>query len=290
LNADYVDGLHAAEIIARAPGKGGGGGSGSGSGDATSIKGKTVDDAAIGDQKVLTYDLGSDTIVYSTPAGSGDMTKAEYAAVEAGKVDLARNSEKLNSHTEAQVQDHAPKAHANEAHSTQMATSTELTSHTGAAAPHSGHEQTANKDQANGYAGLSASTKVAASQMPTGKIYTLFTFCVEGTLTTGINKTFEIVCGPGTFSIVKAKAHVKTAPTGQSIYVDVNKGGTTIFTTQTKRPQIAAGTTDDDSDTPDITTLAEGNVLSIDIDQVGSGTAGADLTLELVCEQTVAFT
>src|SRR4030043_90350 len=72
LDADKVDGLHAAEIIAKARIRvvGGGGGGGSGSGDAISIRGKTVDDADIGDGKVLTYKVASDKIEYSTPAGS----------------------------------------------------------------------------------------------------------------------------------------------------------------------------------------------------------------------------
>ncbi len=41
------------------------------------------------------------------------------------------------------------------------------TNHIAASAPHSGHEQTANKGQANGYAGLDASTKLATALLPT---------------------------------------------------------------------------------------------------------------------------
>jgi hypothetical protein len=112
LNADMVDGLHAVEILAKAPGKGGGGGSGGGSGDATSIKGKAVDDSAIGDGKVLGYNEGTGKIEYKAPAaGSGDMTKAVYDADDDGKVDVAENAEKLEGSTKAEVQDHAPKAH-----------------------------------------------------------------------------------------------------------------------------------------------------------------------------------
>jgi hypothetical protein len=123
---------------------------------------------------------------------------------------------------------------------------------------------------------------------PTATITRTFIFGVEGTLTTGTNKTFEIVAD-GTLTIVKVKAHVKTAPTGATLIVDVNKAGTTIFTNQANRPTIAIGATDDDSGTPDVTALAEGNVLSIDIDQIGSTVAGADLTVEVVCVQAVTF-
>src|SRR4030042_6171999 len=124
LDADKVDGLHAVEIIAKARIRvvGGGGGGGSGSGDAISIRGKTVDDADIGDGKVLTYVESSGKIEYWTPAGSGDMTKAAYATASASKVDTALNAEKLEDSTKAQVQDHAPKSHGNESHSSAFLT------------------------------------------------------------------------------------------------------------------------------------------------------------------------
>lgn len=87
--------------------------------------------------------------------------------------------------------------------------------------------------------------------------------------------------------IIKAKLVVKTAPAGSSIIVDVNKGGVTIFTTQANRPAIADGQTTGDSGTPDVTSLVEGDKITMDVDQVGSVTAGADLTIELVCKQKV---
>jgi hypothetical protein len=164
----------------------------------------------------------------------------------------------------------------------------QIDTHLAAAAPHSGHEATANKDQANGYAGLSAGSKLAASQMPTGKVKTTLSFAVTGTLTTGTDKAPTIVA-PCTLTITKVKLVVKTAPTGAAIIVDVNKNGTTIFTTQGNRPQIAIGATTGDSGTPDVTSLAEGDKITFDLDQIGSGTAGADLTVEVVADQNVVF-
>jgi hypothetical protein len=167
-------------------------------------------------------------------------------------------------------------------------THTEIDTHLAAVAPHSGHEATANKDQANGYAGLSASSKLAASQMPTGKVKTTLSFAVTGTLVVGTDKAPTLVAPCG-LTITKVKLVVKTAPTGAAIVVDVNKNGTTIFTTQANRPQIAIGATTGDSGTPDVTSLAEGDKLTIDIDQVGSTVAGADLTVEVVADQSVVF-
>jgi hypothetical protein len=119
-------------------------------------------------------------------------------------------------------------------------------------------------------------------------VKTTLTFAVTGTLTVGTDKAPTIVA-PCALTIVKAKVVVKTAPTGATLIVDVNKAGTTIFTTQANRPTIAIGATQADSGTPDVTSLAEGDKLTIDIDQVGSTIAGADLTVEVVCNQTVTL-
>lgn len=82
--------------------------------------------------------------------------------------------------------------------------------------------------------------------------------------------------------IDEVHAHVGTAPTGQALIVDVNDDGTTIFTTQGNRPQIAASANDDTSGTPDGgTAVAAGSVITVDVDQVGSGTAGADLYVSI---------
>lgn len=123
----------------------------------------------------------------------------------------------------------------------------------------------------------------------TGKVKTTLSFAVTGTLATGTDKA-PTLCAPCTLTIAKVKICVKTAPTGAALIVDVNKNGTTIFTTQGGRPSIAAGDLTDDSDTPDVTALAETDKITIDIDQVGSTIAGADLTVEVVCDQTVVFT
>lgn len=122
----------------------------------------------------------------------------------------------------------------------------------------------------------------------TAVITTTLSFAVVDTLTTGSDKAPTIVA-PCALTIVKVKVVVKTAPTGASLIVDVNKAGTTIFTTQANRPEIAIGETQADSGTPDVTALAEGDKVTIDIDQVGSTIAGADLTVEVVCTQDVAF-
>lgn len=103
-------------------------------------------------------------------------------------------------------------------------------------------------------------------------------FSKSGTLGTGTG-TFRLYF-PAASTIVDAWASVGTAPTGASLIVDVNHNGTTIFTTQTNRPTIAASGFYDASGTPDgDVTVAAGEYLTVDIDQVGSTIAGSDLTV-----------
>lgn len=73
-----------------------------------------------------------------------------------------------------------------------------------------------------------------------------------------------------------------TAPTGANLVVDVNRSGTTIFTTQANRPTVTAGTNGGVLAVPDVTTLADGDYLTVDVDQVGSVVAGADVTVGVV--------
>lgn len=78
---------------------------------------------------------------------------------------------------------------------------------------------------------------------------------------------------------------VNTAPTGADLILDLNRGAgggaaSTIFTTQANRPRILAGTYVTVVEAvPNIVAMAKYDWLTVDIDQVGSTIAGADLTL-----------
>lgn len=84
------------------------------------------------------------------------------------------------------------------------------------------------------------------------------------------------------YTIVSVRASVGTAPTGADLLVDVNKNGVTIFTTQTNRPTITAGTNTALAAAINVADIASGDYLTIDIDQVGSSVAGSDLTVQIV--------
>jgi hypothetical protein len=116
------------------------------------------------------------------------------------------------------------------------------------------------------------------------------TFSIPDTLTTGQKK--QRILAPCAITLTKVRLVVDTAPTGANLIVDVHTGtgaGTTVFTTQANRPTITAGNKTGVSTTPDVTSIAEGDEFSVYVDQIGSTIAGADLTIEVVGTQTVAF-
>ncbi|SIN72923.1 hypothetical protein [Agromyces cerinus] len=107
-------------------------------------------------------------------------------------------------------------------------------------------------------------------------------FSQGGTLATGAGQ-FRLYNRSGvTRTIQTVTAAVGTQPTGAAILVDVNISGTTIFTTQSNRPTIAVSTNEDQSGTPDVTAWTSGSYLTIDIDQIGSTVAGANLVVTVV--------
>lgn len=86
-------------------------------------------------------------------------------------------------------------------------------------------------------------------------------------------------------TISTVRAAVGTAPTGTSLIVDVNKNGTTIYGTQANRPTIAVSANTATGGTASVTSLAAGDYLTVDIDQVGSTVAGSDLTVIITLVQ-----
>lgn len=84
---------------------------------------------------------------------------------------------------------------------------------------------------------------------------------------------------PFACTIQNVRAAVGTAPTGASVIVDVNKNGSTIFTTQGNRPTIPASANVSGKSVPDVLSLVDGDYLTVDIDQIGATIAGSDLTV-----------
>jgi hypothetical protein len=85
-------------------------------------------------------------------------------------------------------------------------------------------------------------------------------------------------------TVTAVSAYARIAPTGADLVVDVNKNGTTIFTNQAHRPRILAGATTSAPTTVDLATWNPGEVLTVDIDQIGSATAGGHLSVVVVVQ------
>ena len=97
------------------------------------------------------------------------------------------------------------------------------------------------------------------------------------TVTTGVSRYMF----PYISTILGVSAMINTPPIGSDIILDVKKNGTTIFTTQANRPRIIAGANSTAAEVTNmnITSVAAGDYVTIDINQVGSTTPGADLTV-----------
>ncbi|GAV21621.1 phage tail-collar fiber domain-containing protein [Carboxydothermus pertinax] len=107
------------------------------------------------------------------------------------------------------------------------------------------------------------------------------TFCIPGDAFVKTN--FAGWLSDGNYKITRVKIYSDTAPTGADLIIDLNKNGTTIFTTQTNRPKVVAGTNAGvDVTTIEVNTLAPGDRLTLDIDQVGSTTPGGNNLLVTV--------
>jgi hypothetical protein len=100
-------------------------------------------------------------------------------------------------------------------------------------------------------------------------------------LTTGTAKvTFRL---PYAMTLTAVRASVTTAPTGSTLVVDVNEGGTSVLSTKlsidaTEKSSTTAATAAVISDSA----LADDAEITIDIDQIGATIAGAGLKLWLI--------
>lgn len=110
-------------------------------------------------------------------------------------------------------------------------------------------------------------------------------FSASGVLTTRTGKSRVQLLGSGL--IVAVKGYLDTAATGATTFkVDVNKNGTTIYGTQNNRPTWTASAQAATVGAHSVTTFADGDTLSVDVDAIGSTVAGSDLTVTVYILRT----
>lgn len=88
-------------------------------------------------------------------------------------------------------------------------------------------------------------------------------------------------------SIVDVRGHLDTAPVGASAILDVKINGVSAYTTVANRPTFAAAATSSTTLLPDVVNLNPGDVVTIDVLQIGSTTPGANLTISVTIKQAL---
>lgn len=139
----------------------------------------------------------------------------------------------------------------------------------------------AEKGQADGYAELDSAGKVPNTQLPpiAADRPVLLSYTVPGELAVGAGQSRLYLPTDG--EIQSIEAAVGTAPDGTPVLVDVNKNGSTIFTSQPGRPSIPIAGHTSGRKTPNTVAFAEGDYLTVDVDQVGSEPDGSVLFVSL---------
>jgi len=110
-----------------------------------------------------------------------------------------------------------------------------------------------------------------------------FYFGVDGTIAVGDDQTLWLIAGQAVTAI-EAYAAIKTAPTGAALTIEIEKssnlGGAWSTVVSSAALQIAAGAQEGEATGLSVS-IAKNDILRINIDQVGSTVAGADLSVVL---------
>lgn len=102
-----------------------------------------------------------------------------------------------------------------------------------------------------------------------------YEFSMTGALATKVGG-FKVYM-EGDYVLDTVRASVGTAPTAGTVVVDVNRNGTTVYTTQANRPTIATSGFTALGGAAANDTFSAGDYLTVDVDTVG--TSSADLTV-----------
>lgn len=105
-----------------------------------------------------------------------------------------------------------------------------------------------------------------------------FVFSKTGTIaiSTGTHRQYND--SGRTLTLLAARAALGTAPTGSAATFDVKKNGVTVLTSPLS---VAAAGNASSAVVPNVTTLADGDYLTVDVVSIGSTTAGSDLTVTI---------
>jgi hypothetical protein len=117
------------------------------------------------------------------------------------------------------------------------------------------------------------------TSLPVSNSYTPLTYSATGNLTVRTGKFAIYNDTSATWTFIKARADVGTAPTGAGVICAVKVNGSTAFTVT-----IPAGATTSGLTSLPPAAVQIGDRVTVDITQVGSTTPGADLSLTLTVQ------
>jgi len=128
-----------------------------------------------------------------------------------------------------------------------------------------------------------ADVAISYRTLPANGRQYVFNHYIVGNETTGIKAEFPVHFYGGISDVI---VDAETAPAGSTSIVDIHLNGTTIYTTQGNRPTLTASDTGlyTEAGEPQITALVPGDILLIEIDQIGSGTAATRIKYSVVCQ------
>jgi hypothetical protein len=129
----------------------------------------------------------------------------------------------------------------------------------------------------------------AQSEFYTGKYAEslVATWTIDDDLEVDVNVAPVAIIPRGGLKGWKVRGWLKTPPIGADVIIDINYDGTTIFTDQSHRLTIHDGDQAGETRYLDVDTYEDNKILTVDIDQIGSGTAGAGLTLEFIAKAPI---
>lgn len=120
----------------------------------------------------------------------------------------------------------------------------------------------------------SAGEPVSASKYNQG--FHKITWIIDTELSTGIVPNIQIPV-TANHTIAEVHARLATAPTGSDVRLDILKNGVSIHSSDGDKCTVAAGQNSGSTSTFNDNTLADGDYLELEIEQVGSGAKGAGL-------------
>lgn len=115
--------------------------------------------------------------------------------------------------------------------------------------------------------------------------YVMF-LTVTGELETGDNQTIPTMLVPFAGTIAEVAAAVRTAPTGSAIQVGLKNAGSDVIADSGNHFEIAASARSGTASSLQNTSVSKNNELTVDIDQIGSTTAGYLLTVRVTIKKS----